>query len=400
MSGRIAPGVAAVLAAVLAAVTAPVAVRPAGAAYGTTSWSPSGVTAPAVPGTVPEGAGRAFVLRYEVDAADGRRRPATGLVLVPPGPTPAAGWPLVVYGHMTTGAADRCAPSSGRVPPGDDLRRAEQGDALTTRLLSAGVAVARPDFEGLGVAGGHPYLMGGSLGESMVAMVAATSRVLPLEGRWVAAGHSEGAVAALNAGDRRRRSPAGLRLVGIEAITPVTRMERLIEVLQGVPVVVPEATPVLTGLAALLLKGLSVQSPAFNRLLLQEGGLSDRARAVWPHLERRCLAGLGEADSWGGLAPAEILGPRGQEASRLLRDHLARTDVRRLPLRPVPVRIEEGLLDAVAPAPFTELLARELGDRGVDVTLARWAADHSGTNSETYAVPAAAAWILARLGVG
>lgn len=355
-------------------------------------------TRAALPATVPAGAARSFVVRYALRAVDGRVRPATGLVLVPKGPEPEGGWPLVVYGHMTTGAADRCAPTGGRVPAGDDLRRAEQGDALTTRLLEAGVVVARPDFEGIGVRGGHPYLMGGSLGESMVRMAQATARVVPLRGDWVAAGHSEGAVAAFNAGDARRAGVPGLRLRGVEAITPVTRMEQLIALLQNTPVVVPGATPELTGLAALLLKGLSVEDPSFERLLLREGGLSDRAAALWPHLERRCLAGLSASDSWGGLAPADVLGPRGEEASQRLRDHLERTDVRHLPLR-VPVRIEEGLLDAVAPAPFTELLARELGDAGVEVTLARWPSDHSGTNTEAQAVPDAAAWILERLGI-
>lgn len=355
-------------------------------------------TRAAIPATVPAGAARSFVLRYALRAVDGRVRPATGLVLVPPGPVPAEGWPLVVYGHMTTGAADRCAPTDGRVPAGEDTRRAEQGDALTTRLLEAGVVVARPDFEGIGVRGGHPYLMGGSLGESMRRMAEATAQVLPLDGDWVAAGHSEGAVAAFNAGDTRRPAVPGLRLRGIEAITPVTRMERLIELLQDTPVAVPGATSVLTALAALLIKGLSVQDPAFKDLVLRQGGLSEQARALWPHLERRCLAGLSATDSWGGLAPADLLGPRGAEASQRLREELASTDVRTLPLA-VPVRIEAGALDAVAPLPFLELLARELRDTGVEVVIGRWLADHSSTNTEAQAVPDAAAWILERLGI-
>lgn len=352
-------------------------------------------TSPA-PGQSLAGASRSFVLRYRTTSVRGRRVPATGLVLVPDGPPPAEGWPLVVYGHMTTGAADVCAPSAGRVPAGEDRRMARQGNDLTRALLAAGVVVARPDYEGLGVPGGHPYLQGRSLGRSMVAMVAAVREVLPLDGDWVAAGHSEGAVAALNAGDRRIAAVPGMRLRGISALTPVTRMEVLVRALQGVTVPVPEVTPGLVGLAALLLKGLSVRKPAFRRLLLH-GGLSREARALWPHLEEHCLAGLSAADSWGGLAPADLLGPDGDRAAALLRRELARDDVRHLPLRRVPVRIDEGLLDAVAPAPFTEALARTYRSRGLQVTLARWPAGHSPTNSEEFAVPASAAWILARL---
>lgn len=371
--------------------------------------APALPASPAEPGTVlgvrtaPRGAAlaearRSLVLTYLTRAVDGRALPATGLVLVPRGPVPPRGWPLVVYGHMTTGAGDVCAPTGGVVPAGDDRRRAEQGDALARRLLAAGVAVIRPDFEGLGVPGGHPYLQGPSLGRSMVDMVAATRRLLPLSGRWVSAGHSEGAVAALQAADSRRPALRGMSLRGVAAFTPVTQMERLVALLQSEPVVVPGATPVLTGLAALLLKGLAVVDPAYRRLLLEQGGLSPAARALWPQLETRCLAGLGEADSWGGLAPAQILGPRGSEASRLLQESLARQDVRRLRLRDVPVRIDEGVLDEVAPAPFTEQLAQTYRAQGLRVTLARWPAGHSDTVTEQQAVPQAAAWILARLG--
>lgn len=343
------------------------------------------------------GAGRAFVLRYTTTSVRERVVPATGLVLMPHGPRPRGGWPLVVYGHMTTGTADRCAPTSPHVPPGEDRRMARQGDDLARALLAAGVAVVRPDYEGLGVPGGHPYLQGRSLGRSMVDMVAAARRVLTLSGDWVAVGHSEGAVAALNVGDRRRRLVPGMRLRGISAITPVTRMEVLVRALQGVPVAVPEVTPELVGLAALLLKGLAVTDPEFRRLALRDGGLSKRARALWPHLESRCLAGVSAADSWGGLAPAELLGPRGDEAAAALRRHLGRTDVRRLPMRDVPVRLDLGLLDLVAPAPLTESLASDYRRAGVDVTVGRWPSGHSPTNSQEFAVPAVKAWILARL---
>lgn len=343
------------------------------------------------------GAARAFVLRYTTTSVRDRVVPATGLVLVPKGRRPRGGWPLVVYGHMTTGTADRCAPTSPHVPSGEDRRMARQGDDLARALLAAGVVVIRPDYEGLGVPGGHPYLQGRSLGRSMVDMVAATRRELPLAGDWIAVGHSEGGVAALNVGDRRRRLVPGMRLRGISAITPVTRMEVLVRALQGVPVAVPQVTPQLVGLAALLLKGLAVTDPEFRRLALH-GGLSDRARALWPHLESRCLAGVSAPDSWGGLAPAELLGPRGDEAAAALRHDLRRTDVRRLPMRHVPVRIDLGLLDLVAPAPMTESLVRDYRRAGLDVTVGRWPSGHSPTNSDEFAVPAVTSWILARLG--
>ena len=341
------------------------------------------------------GAGRVVKVTYTTSTAAGRVVPATGLVLVPRGPAPRAGWPLVVYGHMTTGIADRCAPTNG-APGHPELRRMQQGDDLTRGLLAAGVAVARPDYEGLGAPGVHPYLRGGSLGRSMVDLVAATRQLIPLDGRWVASGHSEGGVAALNVADRRRPLVPGMRLMGVHAITPVTQMEALVRTLRPLPVAVPKLTGELVALAALIIRGQAVEDPAVERLAL-DGGLSPRARALWPQLDQRCLAELAAPDSWGGLAPAALLGRRGDELVRALTTRLAQDDVRRLTLRPVPVRIDEGLVDAVAPVVFTEQLVRTYRRQGRDVTLGRWPTGHSETNAAASSVPAATAWILARL---
>jgi hypothetical protein len=355
-------------------------------------------TSPAAETSRVAGAGRAFVLRYTTTSVHGEVVPATGLVLVPEGRAPRGGWPLVVYGHMTTGAADRCAPTRG-TPEHSELRRMQQGDDLARRLLAAGVVVVRPDYEGLGVAGGHPYLQGGSLGTAMVDMVAAARHVVPLEGRWVAAGHSEGGVAALHVGDRSRTLVRGMELRGISAFTPVTRMEALVRALEHTPVAEPETVGTLVGLAALLIKGLAVKDPDFRRLALRGGGLSPEARALWPDLERLCYEELTGADSWGGLSPEELRGPNGDRMSYLLRRDLAQIDVRNVVMRRVPMRIDEGLADMVQPFPFVEELARTYRQQGLDVTLGRWAASHSDTNSDEFAVPDATAWMLRRLGV-
>jgi hypothetical protein len=391
----------AVVALVVAAVSATVLVLP-----GTSSGAARSELRPRqVIGTSPagetsriEGAGRAFVLRYATTSVGGEVVPASGLVLVPQGPAPAHGWPLVVYGHMTTGAADRCAPTRG-TRDHSELRRMQQGDDAARRLLAAGVVVVRPDYEGLGVPGGHPYLQGPSLGTAMVDMVAATRGVLRLNGRWAASGHSEGGVAALHVADATRPLIRGMQLRGVQAFTPVTRMEALVRVLQGTPVAQSQTIGGLVALAALIGKGLAVKDPAFRRLALKQGGLSSRAKALWPDLERLCLDELARADSWGGLAPAEVLGPRGKRLLFLLRRDLARIDVRALLLRDVPVRIDEGVLDEVQPVAFVEDLAQTYRDQGLDVTLGRWPASHSLTNSEEFAVPEATAWILRRLGV-
>lgn len=352
-------------------------------------------TAPAGVTSTVEGSSRAIVVRYTTTTNSGAVVATTGLLLVPRGKVPASGWPLAVYGHMTTGAADRCAPTRG-TPGHSELRRMQQGDDLAASLLAAGVAVARPDYEGLGAPGGHPYLRGGSLGRSMIDMVAATRKLIPLNGRWVASGHSEGGVAALNVADQRQTLVAGMQLRGVHAITPVTQMDVLIQLLRPLPVPVQPVTGGLVALAALIIKGQAVEDPAIERLALG-GGLSPKARALWSQLEDRCLEELSRADSWGGLAPAALLGDRGEELVAAALAKLAADDVRRLRLRRVPVRIEEGLIDSVAPFLLTEQLVQTYRKQGLQVTHERWLAGHSETNSAMFSVPAATQWILTRL---
>jgi hypothetical protein len=382
---------------VVAALAVPALAAPSAALTGGAPSAPGQVLGTSTAGETSQvaGAARAVKVRYTTRTSAGRTVPATGLLLVPRGPVPRGGWPLVVYGHMTTGAADRCAPTNGT--PGDtELRRMQQGDDLARSLLAAGVAVARPDYEGLGSPGGHPYLRGGSLGRSMVSMVAAVRTLVPLNGRWLASGHSEGAVAALNVGDARRPLVPGMTLTGIHAITPVTRMGVMVRTFRPLPIAIQPVTGELTALAALILKGQGVEDPAVERLAL-DGGLSARAKELWPELERRCLAELASQGSWGGLAPAALLGPRGNELVRVMLDRLDADDVRRLPLRDVPVRIEIGLADLVAPLALTEQLVRTYRGQGRTVAVGRWPAGHSDTNSARFSVPAATAWILARL---
>ncbi len=342
-----------------------------------------------------EGAGEALFVRYTTTNVKGEAALASGLVLLPAVQAHAHGtWPLVVYGHMTTGAADACAPTHG-TPESTELRRMQQGDEVARQLLARGVVVARPDYEGLGEAGPHPYLRGESLARAMRDMASAVAGHWSGVGeRWVAAGHSEGGVAALNSGNRLYPQARGLRLVGVAAITPVTQLEKLVALLEPSPVTGPGLDAVVA-LAALVLKGIAAVDPDFERFMLEEGGLSEKAVALWPDLERLCLQDLSSAASWGGLSPDELQGPNGDAGVAEMRRALDQDDVRFIPMRrDVPIRIDAGIADLVALLPFTEQLVADYRARGYDVTYDRWPADHSPTAD--MAAPAIADWIMQR----
>lgn len=342
-----------------------------------------------------EGAESALFVRYTTTNVKGEPALASGLVLLPEQKSFTAGeWPLVVYGHMTTGAADACAPTHAS-PDSTELQKMQQGDEITRRLLEYGVVVARPDYEGIGEAGPHPYLRGEPLARSMRDMASAVAEHWEEIGdRWVAAGHSEGATAALNTGNRIHPDARGLSLVGISAVTPVTQLENLVLIAEPLPVTGPGINEAVA-LAALVAHGIATVDPAFKRLLLEEGGLSDRAIELWPDIERLCLGDMSREESWGGLPPDQLKGPRGDEAAAEIRRALAADDLRHLALRhDVPIRIDAGIIDLVAHLPYTEQLVQTYRNNGYSVTYDRWPAQHSPTAD--MAAPAIADWIIKR----
>lgn len=339
------------------------------------------------------------VVRVDARGIDGRMHEQTGLVHTPSTPPPTGGWPFVVYGHMTTGGGPRSAPSAG-YPGHPEWRRMSQGDALCGELAAHGVAVLRPDYEGIGGVGVHPYLIADSLAESMLAMVRARHRLDDRIGsRWVSAGHSEGALAALAAGaaDPRAAAATGSTLAGIAAFAPVTRLDRTIDLALRAPGL-PTAFGVLPALIGLMLRGAGTVDRELATLLhVDGGGLGEAALAHWDELGTLTLTELAAPGSWGGIPPAAILGRRGDDVRAALFAVFAENDPAALTLPRVPVRIDAAVFDEVAPAPMTARLERELRRRGADLVMRWWPTHHSGVMHPRNAPSAAVAWILARL---
>lgn len=91
------------------------------------------------------------ILYVSTDGIGGKARvPVSGVLYVPKGTPPKGGWPLMAWAHGTVGVADICAPSfAGRSP---------RDVTYLNFWLDKGYAVVASDYQGLGVAGPHPYL--------------------------------------------------------------------------------------------------------------------------------------------------------------------------------------------------------------------------------------------------
>ncbi len=317
----------------------------------------------------------------------------TGLVHLPAGPPPAGGWPVVTYGHMTTGGSDRSAPSAA-VDGHPELRRMTQGDAFVSQLLVRRIAVLQPDYEGLGSPGPHPYLVGPALATSVLDLLVAARASFDLSHRWVSAGHSEGAVAALHAA--ALGAPAGFSLAGCAVFAPVTRMDQTIGLSLRWPLT-PPGFGVVPALVALMIEGAATVDPDLA-VLVDGDGLSDRARELWPQLGERTLTELAHRSSFGGLAPGALLGARGDVVRDRLLGSLRTHDVARLALPTgMPLRIDAAAADEVAPFWLTRSLVRGYRESGLRVEPHWWRTGHSGVLAPGRAPQPAAAWVAGLL---
>jgi pimeloyl-ACP methyl ester carboxylesterase len=137
---------------------------------------------------IPSGA-KAVRILYHSLSSRGADVATSAVVLVPPGPAPAAGWPVIAWAHGTSGVARMCAPSLEK-----DMEYGEEG---LMPMVRAGFAVVATDYHGLGTAGPHEYVNKIAQGRDVIYSIPAARAAVPSLGRrWVVIGHSQGGLAA------------------------------------------------------------------------------------------------------------------------------------------------------------------------------------------------------------
>ena len=164
---------------------------------------------------------RAQRIIYRSTAPDGSQIAASALVIIPSGPAPAGGRPIVAWAHPTSGIVRHCAPSLARF-----VYLQIQG---MREMLAQGYIVAAPDYPGLGTEGPHPYLVGESEGRSVLDAVRAARNIAGdgAQNQFAVWGHSQGGQAALFAGRLAHDYAPELHLAGIAAAAPATDLGAL-----------------------------------------------------------------------------------------------------------------------------------------------------------------------------
>src|SRR5215210_4084848 len=332
------------------------------------------------------GAGNRLLL-YRSKGARGKAVAVSGTLTIPKGRAPKGGWPVVTYAHGTTGIADICAPSRDSASNPAHAYNA-YAYPLLQQWVKAGYAVVRTDYEGLGTPGIHPFLVGRSEGYSVLDAVRAARKLDKRIGRRVAiAGHSQGGQSALWAASLARKWTPELKIRGTLALAPVSHLGEQALLLRSLTSPGP-----LSGFAAMILRGIDVARPALG----VSAGLTDRGAALYPQTLTECLGQLQAADSFGGLAPADIV-RSDVDVSPVVAALGATDDPEDLKI-PTSVRIQQGTADGTVFKLFTDPLVDDYRRRGIRVTYKTYeGVTHGGAVTDATSARDATRYIRRRL---
>jgi pimeloyl-ACP methyl ester carboxylesterase len=328
-----------------------------------------------------------WLVLYKQVGVTGKPVAVSGIVSVPKGKAPKGGWPVVTWAHGTTGIAPQCAPSRD-TGPGSGAYTTDTGTApLFNTWIKDGFAVVRTDYEGLGGPGVHPYLIGRSEGDGVLDIVRAARQLVPaLSNRMIISGHSQGGHAALWAASLAPRYTPDLHLLGTVAFAPQSHTAQEASVLRSV------SSTALTGLAAMILRGISVGDPALNINAI----LTPQGAALYPQTLTKCLSQLDQPNSLGGL-PLDQLISQSADLSPEIKE-LALNDPDNLKIKG-PVLLEQGLADTTVIPSFDQELSQELAHNGAKVTYHTYpGATHGGVL--TAAAKDATSFLRKHLGKG
>jgi pimeloyl-ACP methyl ester carboxylesterase len=219
---------------------------------------------------------------YHSTSDQNRDLAVSALVLVPGGPAPAGGFPVVALAHGTVGNARVCAPSLE--PFEDRLTQASFYDQMLASFITAGYAVAATDYVGLGTPGVAPYLVGEDAGRNVLDAARMIRRLagLSLSDTTFIWGHSQGGQAAAFAGQLAPTYAPELHILGVVAGSPAAELG----LLANEAAAVTKRSP-LTGLIVMIVRAWSVAYPNAKAESMLTARAVDRMKVI----DEDCVAG-------------------------------------------------------------------------------------------------------------
>lgn len=314
------------------------------------------VSATTMPGVTRTFQGRGFeaarVLYRSTSGDTGAETVVSGSVFVPKGKAPQGGWPVVAFGHGTLGIDNECAPSLS-----PDLSSYIGVVRVLTKL---GLAVAFPDYQGLGAKGVHPYADSKTAGLNMIDAVRALHRTFPdVSTKWAAMGGSQGGGAAWAADEQAGSYAPELNLVGAAATSPPTDLTGLVDKAQEGTLTTEQGA-----VTQAIIESLARLHPDLDRDLYRHG----TAKEYWNAMSA-CSddTAFQRGEALKKLGPNDFT-PANADAAIHLRDLLAQWALPQKPLS-APLYVWYGGGDPFIDAAWTEAGIKRACELGGTITI-------------------------------
>lgn len=286
----------------------------------------------------------------------------SGALFVPKGEPPAGGWPLVAWAHGTVGAAAACAPSF--------RGRSERDIKYLNSWLSAGFAIVAADYQGLGPAGGHPYLATRPEAYGVLDSVRAVRGRPEIGKEVIVVGQSQGAQAAFATAAFQPAYAPDVKIAATVA-TGLPYFSKQTMAALARATVTDKVLPTLS-YTFLLIQLAELTQPGFD----PKPYLTEKGLAVYEMGAKSCLADIEDAIEKDGVSakvafamdPAPIV----QELFPLIAYPTLRLQQ--------PLFVGTGMLDHDVPPVMQTALVLDACLSGSHVTWRRYVGlDHSGT---------------------
>jgi len=322
---------------------------------------------------------QAWRILYRSTGAVGEPTAVSGTLLLPVGWRARKPLPLIAYAVGTHGIGDDAAPSR-LLSTGRDW---EAG--LMALVLARGCAVVVTDYQGLGTAGDHAYMVGRALGCNVLDSIRAARQLAPAElpedCPAAIMGYSEGGTAAAWAAQLQPSYAPELELAGVAAGAAAADVEL--------------AGPTLDGsfFSFFLAYGAIGYAAAYPELVLEPYLVGDAAKVI-------------EALRHTNIIQAAVRGPRFAHAGDLTSPNVLELPSWRKRLREnrlgtlapaVPVLLHHARTDQIVAFEHSEQLLEDWTALGVDVSLhiTRGGFDH--ISGAVAGAPVALDWLGKRL---
>lgn len=292
----------------------------------------------------------AHITYNSTSGVDGSSQVVSGSVFAPTGTPPEGGWPVIVFGHGTTGVRSDCAPSlSPNLLGAADAVRA---------LVTLGYVMVVPDYQGLGTIDSyHPYLDATTAGYNMIDAASAARKLVPDSSeRWVAFGVSQGGQAAWAANELIAGYGAqDTRLIGSVSVSPAADITGLADMAaEGI------LSPQQRIAMVLILSSLQNAHPGFDLDDYRRGLVQEK----WDLLAGCSTDATEDRLTVAEQIPPEDLRPSTPEALEVLRGYLNQMSGLPRPPASAPMFVVHGDADDVVPVVWTTEAVRRACDMG------------------------------------